>query len=180
MSLLFLLLIFFWSFLLSTTKMSFLFNIFVVELKGSVQMSWHLVSDETHRAGVHTYNWTGNSSASLQCQGAKIHHANTCMCSKTPQPAVTITSFCLYLSADWTLQESAGAPWTSMCALNKPNEFWQQGWMLPGGILLVEVGIGPVSPTPWVILELSLENLRNHNGWSLSASSHWCRTALAR
>lgn len=67
-----------------------------------------------------------------------------------------------------------------MCALNRPNKFLQQGWTSSRGTLLVEVGIGPISPTLWVILKLLLENLRNHNGWFLSASSHWCRTALAR
>lgn len=85
----------------------------------------------------------------------------------------------LFICRLWTLQESAGAPWTSICALNRPNKFWQQGWTVPGG-QLVEVGIGPISPTPWVILEFSLENLRNHNGRFLSASSHWCRAALSR
>lgn len=171
-----LLLIFFIKFFYCPRQNDQIFTFFIIELKGSIQKSC-LRQDTQPRSCLQLDRQFLSITTLPSSQNSPCDHLHMLRNTRACKDHNLILP--LFICRLWTLQEFAGAPWASMCALNRPNKFWQQGWTLPGG-QLVEVGIAPISPTLWVILELSLENLRNHNGRFLSASSHWCRTALAR
>lgn len=169
----------------STKEEQILLLCFVLISKDKIQISWNLALGGTYRLkhlspGIHAYIWTGNSPAPLHGQELKFTVQLACMCSETPQPAMTVSGFCLCSSAYSELCEKlrehlvqGRVLWTALVNGNTKGGCWQEGsWWKRESALS--------HPRSWVTVELALENLKTSNGLFLSASNQLCRTAFTR